>query len=281
MSMRDHLRGRTPRSAVGSSPSTTKIVVLVVILVSLLAAGFALYYKSQMELVRTDPDTLCPTDRPPSKVIVLLLDMSDEFSEPQRLKIANEFDRLKASMARFELIEAYAVDRLEQRVTKPVVHLCNPGTGDDLNRITQNPDLARKKWGGFVQQLDQELQRLMATPESPTSAIFEAVQATALRTFNRPEYEGLSKRLVIVSDLLQNVPGKFSQYQGIQPFQEFKRSPYYSEVHADLTGVDVILLYLVRQSAPQKWPDHYRFWEEYFHDQGAIVERVEPVYGAR
>lgn len=281
MSMRDHLRGRTPRGGVGSSPSTVKIVVLAVILVSLLAVGVVLYVKGQAGLVRTDPTTLCPIDRPPSEVIVLLLDMSDEFSEPQRLKIGNEFDGLKAGMARFGLIEAYAVDRIEQRVTRPVVHLCNPGTGADLNRLYQNPDLARRKWDGFVQQLDAELQRLMAASESPTSAIFEAVQATALRTFNRPEYEDLPMRLVIVSDLLQNVPGKFSQYQGMQTFKEFKRSPYYSEVRADLTAVAVTLLYLVRPHAPQKWPDHYRFWEEYFLDQGATVERVEPVHGAQ
>ena len=255
--------------------------MLVVILVSLLATGVVLYVKGQMELVHTDPTTLCPTDRVPSEVIVLLLDMSDEFSEPQRLKIRNELDRLKAGMARFGLIEAYAVDRLEQRVTRPVVHLCNPGTGADLSRFYQNPDLARRKWDGFVRQLDAELQRLMATPESPTSPIFEAVQATALRTFNRPDYQGLPKRLVVVSDLLQNVPGKLSQYQGTPPFEEFQHSPYFSEVRADLTGVAVTLLYLVRPRAPQKWPDHIRFWEKYFLAQGATVELVEPVYGAQ
>ncbi|MEK6777773.1 MAG: hypothetical protein AABY87_12980 [bacterium] len=208
-----------------------------------------------------------------------MLDMSDDFSEPQRLKIQNELERFMIQLPRFGLIEVYTVDRLEQQVITPVVHLCNPGTGDDLSRVYQNPDLARRKWGGFLRHLDAELERLMSSPETPTSAIFEAVQATALRTFNRPVYESLPKRLVIVSDLLQNVPGKLSQYQGIQPFQEFKRSPYYSEVRSDLTGVAVTLLYLVRPRAPQKWPDHYRFWEEYFLDEGATVERIIPVYG--
>jgi len=255
--------------------------MLTIALFGLVAALAALYIKSQTVMVRTNADTLCPTDRPPSKVSVLLLDMSDEFSEPQRLKIANELDRLKAGMARFELIEAYAVDRLEQRVTKPIVHLCHPGTGDDLNRIYQNPELARRKWDAFARQLDTELKRLMANPASHMSPIFEAVQATALRTFNRPEYESVPKRLFIVSDLLQNVPGKHSQYQGIQPFREFKHSSYYSDIRSDLTGISVVVFYLVRPRAPQKWPDHYQFWEQYFLDQGAIVERVEPIYGDR
>ncbi len=253
--------------------------MLAVILIGLLFVGLVLYVKGQAGLVHTDQTTLCPTDRPLSEVIVVLLDMSDDFSEPQRLKIQNELERFMIQLPRFGLIEVYTVDRLEQQVITPVVHLCNPGTGDDLSRVYQNPDLARRKWGGFLRHLDAELERLMSSPETPTSAIFEAVQATALRTFNRPVYESLPKRLVIVSDLLQNVPGKLSQYQGIQPFQEFKRSPYYSEVRSDLTGVAVTLLYLVRPRAPQKWPDHYRFWEEYFLDEGATVERIIPVYG--
>lgn len=280
MSMRDYLQGRSPQKANNSSFSTVKIVGVAVTLVFLVIVGTALFVKGQRGIIRTDSTTLCPMDRPPSEVIVLLLDMSDEFSEPQKLKILNEFERLKTNIARFGLIEAYAVDRLDQRVTKPVIHLCNPGTGSDLNQLYQNPDLAHRKWHAFVKQLDSELERLMIAPESQTSAIFEAVQATALRTFNRPEYEGVPRRLVIVSDLLQNVPGKLSHYDGIQTFKEFKLTTYYSEIRADLGGVTVTLLYLVRPRTPQKWPDHYRFWEEYFLSQGATVETVEPVYGA-
>lgn len=281
MPVRNPIRLRRATASSGRGPSVMKILAVIVILVGLVAFGLVLYFKGRAELVVTDPETLCPTGQPPSEVIVLLLDMSDAFSEPQLLTIRNELDRLKMSMMRFGLIEAYAVDRLEQRVTRPVVHLCNPGTGEDLNSLYQNPELAHKKWDGFVTQLDTELQRLMETPQSATSAIFEAVQASALRTFNRPEYDGVPKKLVVVSDLLQNVPGKLSQYQGMQSFSDFKSSAYYSEVRADLAGVSVTILYLVRPHAPQKWPDHYRFWEEYFRDQGAVIERLEPVYGAQ
>ena len=281
MSMRNHLRGRRPGGMSDSSASSAaKIVVLGLALAFLLTAATLVYIKGQNAVIRTDSTTLCPIDRPPSEVTVLLLDMSDEFSEPQRLKIKNELDRLKSKIARFGLIEAYVVDRLDQRVTKPLVHLCNPGTGDDLNRLYQNPDMARRKWEGFVHQLDEKVELLMASPESPTSAIFEAVQATALRTFNRPENEAIGKHLVIVSDLLQNVPGKLSQYEHTPSFREFQSTEYFSQVRADLKDVAVTLLYLVRPRAPQKWPDHYQFWNEYFVAQGARVELVEPVYGA-
>lgn len=278
--MRDHLQGRGSSHGIESWPSRMKIVVLSATLICLLAGGAALHIKSKREQIHTDPNTLCPIDQPPSRVIVVLLDMSDEFTEPQRLMIHNELDRLKIGMPPFALIEVYAIDRLEEQVSSPVVHLCNPGTGSEMNRLYQNPVLARRKWDDFDQRLEEELQRLMASPDSKTSAIFEAVQATALRTFNRIEYEGLPKTLVIVSDLLQNMPGKLSQYQEALHFEEFRHTPYFSEIRADLTGVHVTVLYLVRPRAPQKWPDHYRFWEQYFLIQGAIVDRIEPVYGA-
>jgi hypothetical protein len=276
MPLRDHLHGRRRRHA--AKTPVVKIALLALFLTGLLGTGGFLYFKSQTERVRTD-EALCPTDQAPSAVTVLLLDMSEEFTEAQRLKITNELERIKKDIPRFGLIEAYAVDQVE-RVTKPVLHVCNPGTGDDLNRLYQNPELARAKWKEFSQELNTELERLMARSASPTSAIFEAVQATALRTFNRQEYEGVPKRLVLVSDLLQNVPGKMSQYQGTPPFDEFQRAPYFSEVRADLADVTVTVLYLVRPRAPQKWPDHYKFWEQYFLAQGAEVDRVEPVYGA-
>ncbi len=257
-----------------------KIVGAAAVLVILIVGYSMLFLKGQANLVKTDPDTLCPINHPLSEIVVVLLDMSDEFSEPQKLRIQNDIEQIKNGLGQYGLIEVYAVDRLEKRVTEPVVHLCNPGTGAEMSRIYENPDLARMKWEGFVKKLYLELDRLMSRPPSQTSAIFEAVQATALRTFNRPEYDGLPKRLLIVSDFLQNVPGKMSHYEGIPTFEEFKKSAYFSDIRADLTGVDVTLLYLVRPKTPQKWPEHRNFWERYFLYQNASVELIDPVYGA-
>lgn len=283
MSMRDYLKGhKKSRGGRGTSPFTTKNIAIFAALVILVGSGIALYLKSNSLRVDTNPNTLCREDDPPSEVVVLLLDMSDEFTEPQRLKINNEFLRLEQSIPRFGLIEAYAVDNL-QGVATPVVQLCKPydkASIDQMNDLYQNPLIANKKWDRFVQQLDEELQRLMEAPQSETSPIFEAIQATALRTFDNPDYDAVPKRLIIVSDLLQNMP-EYSQYNGIVPFDDFKRSPYYSKVRADLKGVRVEVLYLARPHTPQKWPDHYRFWEDYFIDQGATISGIEPVWGAR
>lgn len=280
MRRRDRSYQRRSAIPVRSQASVWTVVGLATALVLLLAIGIWLYFKGRSELVRADPETLCPTDGVPAEIVVLLLDMSDEFSERQRLMIHNELSRLLRGVRRFGLVQAYAVDRVEGHVPEPAIHLCNPGTGEELSRLYQNPNLARRRWEDFMVRLDAELQRLMELPASAKSAIFEAVQATALRTFNRPVYDGVPKRLVIVSDLLQNVPGKLSMYQGIPRFEDFKESEYFSEVRTALDGVSVTLLYLVRPYARQPWPRHIQFFEEYFRVQGATIDRVEPIYGA-
>ena len=109
----------------------------------------------------------------------------------------------------------------------------------------------------------------------------EAIQATALRTFGRNDLGAVPKKLFVVSDLLQNVPGGLNQYNGVGDFASFQNTPYFSQVRSDLKDVEVVVLYLVRPGAHQKWPAHRLFWEKYFQAQGASVERIEPVYGAQ
>jgi hypothetical protein len=263
------------------SSTTVKIAAAGVAAAVLVGGGAVLAIKGHAAAVPIEPVSLCPAQRPPSEIDVLLLDVSDRFSEPQRLQLQNQLARFRDSIPRFGLIEVYTVDRLSRRVTEPVAHLCNPGTGDDLNKIYQNPELARKKWQGFAGKLNADIQHQVALPPMKTSPIFEAIQAAALRTFGKPEYDGLPKRLVIVSDLMQNVPGSLSMYDGVPPFQSFEKSGYYSRVRSDLSGVSVLLYYLARPSVKQQSSAHLAFWRDYLQAQGADVEGVEKIFGER
>jgi hypothetical protein len=276
MRLREYNRGSSGGGRLGVK---TKIAGAATLVVILLGGGAALALKSKASAVPTDPATLCPTKRPPAEIVVILLDVSDRFSEPQRLQIQNQLARLRDSVPRFGMVEVYTVDRLGRRVTEPVSHLCNPGTGADLNRIYQNPELAKKKWDGFAAKLSSDVDRQISKPALKTSPIFEAIQATALRTFGKPEHDGLPKRLVIVSDLLQNVPGGLSMYDGVPAFESFQKTPYFSRVRTDLRGVSVDLYYLVRAAEKRQNRDHLAFWQEYFQEQGAELEAVDKVFG--
>ena len=281
MRLRDYQSGSTAPGESSRFGMKIRIAAVGLLLVVLLVTGIGFFVKGESGLVPTDSATLCPTKRPPSEIVVILLDVSDEFSEPQRLQIHHYLARIRDSIPRFGLVEVYTVDRLGRRVTEHVTHLCNPGAGDDLSQIYQNPELARKKWNGFAAKLTSDIDRLIRAPRMKTSPIFEAIQATALRTFGKPEYDGLPKHLVIVSDLMQNRPGGLSMYRDIPDFEKFKNTPYFSRIRGDLKGVSVILVYLVRSNAPKQSPEHLRFWRDYFRFQGAEIESVDKVFGDR
>lgn len=279
-SMREHLKGRQPSNGRGRGPSNLKIGLLFTGLLALVVLGTTFYLKGKAINVPFDEDTLCPNDRQPAELVVLLLDMSDSYTEPQRLQIRNNLSRIQQGLAPLGRIEVYAVDSVGERVTKPAIQLCNPGTDSEINQIYQNKNFARDRWMAFSQRLEMELNRLMKTDESVSSPIFEAIQSTALQTFNQAAYDGLRKRLVVVSDLLQHVPGRLSQYQDQESFNVFKKSGYFSDIRADLSGIEVTIFYLVRPGTPQR-PEHLIFWEQYFSTQGAILDEVIPIYGAR
>jgi hypothetical protein len=165
-------------------------------------------------------------------------------------------------------------------VAAPIIGLCNPGKGDDLSRIYQNPDLARQRWErDFADVMRATLDALLAAPDSASSPIYEAIQAVAVRTFGRPEYDRVPKRLIVVSDLLQNVPGKGSHYREVPEFDEFRSSAYFSQIHADLGGARVHLYYMNRSDQSAQGAEHIRFWDDYFAAQGATVMTVERIFG--
>ena len=254
------------------------------VLVALVGVAVAAYVLSRASSVATDAATLCPVDEPPAEVVAVVLDMSDRLNEIQLLAVRNHLQRLLYSeLPRFAYVETYAVQDRAGVVAEPLIGLCNPGRGDDLNRIYQNPELARRRWEqDFADVLSAKLDALLAAPDSASSPIFEAIQAVAVRSFGKPSFDGVSKRLVVVSDLLQNVPGEGSggsHYRGVPAFAEFRASPYFSAVRADLDGVRVQLYYMNRSDQKTQGADHIRFWEDYFAAQGATVMLVERIFG--
>jgi hypothetical protein len=249
----------------------------------LLAGGAWLYFKSEDLRVAADAETLCRTDGALPEVTVVLLDLSSALSDVQKLDVKNELTRIRDRVPRFGRIEIFAVDDRAPRVLEPLLRLCNPGRGEDMSEIYQNPQLARQRWErDFASTLDGAIETLLGTPEAATSPIFEAIQAVSLRTFDDPALDDVpSRRLVLVSDLMQNVPGKLRMYDSIPVFDELARTPYWLDVKAELDEVDVTVLYLQRPSSQRTWQPQIDFWSRYFDAQGASIERVLPLSGAQ
>jgi hypothetical protein len=85
----------------------------------------------------------------------------------------------------------------------PVFSLCNPGRGSDTNFVTSNPRKWEKKFvAKFGKPLDDILADLTSAAEGPHSPILEIL----IDITNRGELTNtdISRRLVLVSDMLQN-----------------------------------------------------------------------------
>jgi hypothetical protein len=264
------------------SGGTGKIVAISFGIVALVGVGAWLIFMSRALRVPTDAVTLCPTDRDVSGITVVLLDLSSALSAPQGLDVRNQLVRVRNAVPTFGRIEIYVVDSVGERVIQPVVALCNPGTGEEMNRLYQNPELARKRWEEeFASTLEGELDSLLGAPDSPTSPIFEAIQATSLRTFGNPSFDAVVERqLIVVSDLMQNTP-RLRMYSAIPDFADFSSTSAFADVRANLAGVGVTVFYLQGPNASQRWPAQIDFWSRYFEAQGAALDRVVPISGAR
>src|SRR5260221_10218770 len=92
----------------------------------------------------------------------------------------------------------------------------------------------------------------MSRPGSALSPIMEAVQAVPVGRLEpadaaRATAAPLPKRMVIVSDMLENGAGG-SHYRGVPSFSAFKASPAYPKLRSHLDGVGVTILYLRRDN---------------------------------
>ena len=78
------------------------------------------------------------------------------------------------------------------------------------------------------------------------------------------------RRLVIFSDLMQNVP-EFSHFASKWDYEAFRSSLYASKLRSDLSGVRVEVIYLLRSNLYnyQSQPRHQTFWGHWFEENGA------------
>lgn len=184
---------------------------------AILVGGGVLWFLNRGSTQEVDQSTLCPKSGRIADVTAILLDMSDTLGDAQAIRVRNEFERFRRQVPRFGMIAVYALDGDATRLIRPVLGLCNPGDGSDLNIWYQNPSLAKQKWEReFASKLDLELGKLLEMSPTASSPILEGLQAVSVQTFDAPRNQQAHKRLVIVSDLMQNVSGKMNQYRSIR-----------------------------------------------------------------
>jgi hypothetical protein len=94
--------------------------------------------------------------------------------------------------------------------------------------------------------------------------------------------DALAPHLVIVSDMLQHMPGNSQYGDGPPDIDEFRRSPWASRFRVDLRGARVSVLYIRRHTLVAERVQgvaHAEFWNTYLEDMQACVDRFVRVPG--
>ena len=253
-----------------SRPKTPFIALGVTVAVLVALAASALWPRGEY-----DPKTLCPQDGDYSRTAVLI-DATDSLSKTQVKTIREEIDTLRERLALHEWVGIFVLDEDNLVLPSPEVALCYPGDESTANPLYENPRQIRRRFEReFRAPIKAAVERLAGLPSKPTSPILEMIRAVALdRNFDSTK----GRRLIVVSDLLQNV-ADYSHYRTSPDFEQWRDTPYAREfLQLSLLDVDVDILYLKRTDARSlQTRGHVAFWEDYFDAVGAVVHTLKPI----
>lgn len=257
-------------------------IIGTVIFLSLVIFGFYIYKnftkpffdKSNCEIVGENNPR-----RKPVPQYVILIDQSEALGETQE-KYAYNFvkDLLFNSLQDGDRISLFTFQKDKFFALEPVISLCKPQA--KANPIYENPRKIKEHLeNNFLIPFEKELGNQLSQSFGLESPIFEAIQSVSLSREIDSNDKG--RHLIIISDLLHHTP-RYSMYiDGVVDFADFviKQEKYYKEIHSDLSGWDITIIYLLRDNAKgiQTGNKHIAFWLKFFQDANAEVSRVEKV----
>jgi hypothetical protein len=227
-----------------------------------------------------DVATLCPK-KGPQALTVILVDRTDPLTAVQQQALRQRLHGIKDDMARYEGLTVYSVGPVDHELLRPEIpRLCNPGRGTDIHPAIGNPRLVERTWQErFSAPLDRLFDELLKPHKARTSPIMESIQSVAVTAFQGRQISKISRRLVIVSDMLQHST-EYSQYDAIRSFETFRQSPYYHQVRTDLRGIEVEILYVRRTTRHRvQGKGHIEFWQHYIRDMGGVLTHVVALEG--
>jgi hypothetical protein len=252
---------------------------MIIVVLAILIAGGVIYYRTISTSQSIDKETFCPT-RGPNEILVVLIDRTDDLTTIQREALRRHLEDFREEIPRNGLLEIYSVGPVGKNLIRPEFKLCNPGHGQAINELIESPGRAERRWKlSFQGPLDRVLGDMLAPGEADSSPIMESIQSIAISSFAGQALSRISKRLIIVSDMLQFTNG-YSQYGGDLDFEAFRKDPYYLKVRSNLEDLEIEILYIRRPSTNQlQGRKHIEFWQKYFAGQGATLARVRSVTG--
>ena len=216
-----------------------------------------------------DAETLCLKDAPPPAHTVVLVDATDRLDVRHQRRLKTIVQQETGKLPRWGRLTLLTLRPDDTSAPRALFDGCTPGDRDTANPLWENVQkLERIKRARFDEPLEAALTGARGGRSAEGSPIVEGLYAAAAD----PDFVATPARrkLVLVSDLLQFAPGRFSLYAPDQSWALYKVSPGALRTPPDLTSVDVRVVVLERRDkgAPQTVAQR-GFWTPYFDEAGA------------
>jgi hypothetical protein len=222
-------------------------------------------------LLRTppfDPQTLCRTDAPPPAHTLILVDSTDRLDVRHQRRLRTVASEEAARLPRWGKLSVLSLRPDAENAPRTLFSACTAGDRTNANPLWE--DVARIE-ALKRRQFDEPLEAALATARGARGAdgspIVEGLAAAAAD----PDFAAApQRRLVLVSDLLQFSPGRFSLYEPGADWSRYRAAPGALRTPPDLAAVTVRVVVLERpdrgeaQTAAQR-----HFWTPYFDAAGA------------
>jgi hypothetical protein len=241
-------------------------------------AGVVIYRFVAVPADGQEEASLCPKSGPKGHV-VLVVDKSDPLTFTQQKDFEVLFrDVVVSSVPKGHLLSVYALGDDFKSTAEPLIELCNPGDGSDASKLDANPDMLRQTFDEkYAKPLLAVREQLVTDVPGKASPILEMIQLAGITGFNRRAVAG-PRRLIVVSDFIQNTPELSMYKSGVPEYETFHATAYGKKVSADLHDVKVELRMLLNR--PQLQTERLlKFWEAHVRNAGGRVVTYEPVRG--
>ncbi|MDZ4776692.1 MAG: hypothetical protein SGJ23_07900 [Alphaproteobacteria bacterium] len=238
--------------------------LIVVVLAALGGLGFA---AMQMRTPAHDSETLCLLDKPPPLHTLILVDATDRLNARHQKRLKAVVREEVARLPRWGRLTLMSLRPDAEREPRLLFSACTPGDRSDANPIWENvAALEQNRADFFDEPLDAALSGAKGGRSAEGSPIVEGLYAAA----SDPDFSGERRRLVLISDLLQYAPGRFSLYDATQTWEKYRASQGALRSPPDLDDVAVRVVVLERADRGDAQMNARKtFWTPYFDDGGA------------
>lgn len=251
------------------------LTVVAVVAIIFAGGGWFLLEKSKMQSL---DENLCPPQ--PSEFTAVIVDVTDPLTLAQRQDLRNRLDQLRQAIRVEGEIAFFKIDATNTKLLQPILTLCNPGTAADFSEVDRDLKRVQATYDDkFEAPIVQAYERIFSASGSDRSPILQSIQSVNLTELQTAKAKGKPRRIVLISDLLQNT-ANLTFYGRLPSAEEVLANSDFRTASTNLAGVRVDLWMLqrpdYRQTQPRALPD---LWNILLQEQGALSVKAERISG--